>query len=156
MNELYSKEQAILKKARETYGNKNQILVCMEELNELACALAKYPRYEDETKATYELHNKVLDEVADVVIILDHIQSIFNIEDLELAHRIEMKVERLDRWLTHSTSMQETIDDRKVVETVCKGCIHEAQVSSEEYTNYCLPCSKAMATDGSRPFYEEK
>lgn len=33
-NEEMSK---ILKQARDTYGNKNQILVCIEELNELAC-----------------------------------------------------------------------------------------------------------------------
>ena len=45
-----------LEKARKTYGNKNQIMVCMEELCELACVLAKYPRYEDETKATQGEH----------------------------------------------------------------------------------------------------
>ena len=55
---LTDKVKAPLKKARDTYGNKNQILVCMEELCELSCVLAKYPRYADENKATSELHDK--------------------------------------------------------------------------------------------------
>ena len=104
----------VLKKARETYGNKNQIMVCMEELCELACVLAKYPRYNDETKATTELHNKVLDELADVMIILDHVQHVMGFSDEEVSDRIKSKVERVKRWLEHSTSMQETIDDRKI------------------------------------------
>ena len=64
--ELAEGIKATLEKARQTYGNKNQIMVCMEELNELSCVLAKFPRYEDEQKATQDLHDKALDEVADV------------------------------------------------------------------------------------------
>ena len=45
---LHEQEKKVLEEARNTYGSKNQILVCMEELNELACVLAKYPRYDDE------------------------------------------------------------------------------------------------------------
>ena len=116
--ELAEEIKATLQNARETYGNKNQIMVCMEELCELACVLAKYPRYNSETKATEELHDKALDEMADVIIVLDHVQNIFGFTDEEVSDRIIKKVERVQRWLTHSASMQETVDDRKIQENV--------------------------------------
>ena len=96
----------VLETARKVYGNKNQILVCIEELNELACVLAKFPRYEDEGEAREKLMDKALDEVADVLIILDHVQKIFGLTDEDIADRMIKKIERLDRWLKNSTSMQ--------------------------------------------------
>lgn len=110
--------KATLQKARETYGNRNQIMVCMEELCELACVLAKYPRYDNETKATQELHDKALDEMADVMIILDHVQNILGFTDEEVSARIKSKVQRVQRWLSSSSNMQQTIDDRKIQENV--------------------------------------
>lgn len=159
MNKLvideYTEEQLDL--ARKTYGNKNQILVCMEELNELACALAKYPRYDDEHKATVELYDKVLDEVADVTIILSHVKSIFDITDEALDARISKKVIRLSRWLLHNESMQETIDDRKIDETVspCKTCKHKEEEPDVRHSNWCDMCLRAQATEGKAPFYIE-
>lgn len=144
--------------ARETYGNKNQILVCMEELNELACVLAKYPRYSDENEATKELQDKVLDEFADVLIILSHVQSIFELSDEMVNARVEAKIERLRRWLLHSKSMQETIDDREVatasVKGLCMGCKHSKVTSEKEFMNICRICHLAQATEGIAPFYE--
>ena len=151
---LYPQEKDILKTARETYGKKNQILVCMEELNELACVLAKYPRYEDEDKATHELHDKILDEYADVLIIMDHVKNIADLSDTEIRNRVSAKIDRLNRWLNHSDSMQETVDDRKVVETPepCKSCLRR---STEDFQNeeYCGMCLRAQGTEGTSPFY---
>ena len=151
---LYPHEKEVLKTARETYGNKNQILVCMEELNELACVLAKYPRYEDESKATYELHNKILDEYVDVLIILDHVKNIADLSDTEIRNRLVAKIDRLQRWLTHSDSMQETVDDRKVVETPepCKSCLRK-HVDEFKCEDYCSMCLRAQGTEGTSPFY---
>lgn len=144
-----------LKQARETYGNKNQILVCMEELNELATVLAKYPRYADESKATAELYDRVLDETADVVTILNHVINIFGITDKDLDERIEKKVARLERWLSHSDNMQETIDDRAVESgnSSCEGCIREKVRQDNEYESTCRLCKMAQATEGILPFY---
>ena len=157
MNKLDIDEytHGILKDARDTYGNKNQILVCMEELNELACVLAKYPRYEDESKATLELYDKTLDEVADVMIILDHVKNIFKISDEALDARISKKVSRLARWLLHSNSMQETIDDRVV--SLCDGCTRfgAKDEDGQIYENYCSPCYRAQATEGIAPFHRK-
>ena len=153
--------EGVLATARKTYGNKNQILVCMEELNELACALAKYPRYEDEHKATMELYDKVLDEVADVTVILKHVCAIFNITDDALDARINKKTTRLLRWLMKSESMQETIDDRAIEEkeeekpkTLCDGCNRNGkEITYEEYMEHCMPCYMAQATDGTAPHH---
>ena len=146
----------LLELARNTYGNKNQILVCMEELNELACVLAKYPRYEDEATATQELYEKVLDEVADVTVILSHVKSIFNISDEDLDSRISKKLTRLKRWLNHSESMQETVDDRAVDSGMCGTCIYKGQKTALEYTERCCPCMKAQVTEGRAPFYKRQ
>ena len=149
---------SVLQHARETYGSKNQILVCIEELNELACVLAKYPRYEEEQKARIDLHDSVLDEVADVMIILDHIQNIFELSDKEIYSRVLAKVGRLERWLKESSSMQQTIEDRAVSPS-CESCcydISKAKFIPESYIERCNICKQAESTEGVKPFYKQK
>lgn len=147
------RQAEILEEARQTYGNKNQILVCIEELNELACVLAKFPRYEDENKAREELYESVLDEVADVVIILDHVQHILHIDNNEVADRIEKKIGRLERWLENSSSMQRTLEDRAVGKT--GSCLSCANWENPE-ANMCGTCMAAEGTEGVRPFYKPR
>ena len=153
---------SVLQHARETYGSKNQILVCIEELNELACVLAKYPRYEEEQKARIDLHDSVLDEVADVMIILDHIQSIFELSDKEIYSRVLAKVGRLERWLKESNSMQQTIEDRAVSPS-CESCCHDTSkivakkgFIPEVHMERCNMCKQAESTEGIKPFYKQK
>lgn len=141
--------KAILDRARKTYGNKNQILVCIEELNELACVLAKYPRYEDEEVARRELHDKVLDEVADVNIILQHVNSIMDFNELDVNERIALKVERLERWLNKSNSMQQTIDDREIRD--CSTCCNRGKKEAG-----CTTCLATEAVEGIKPYYKKK
>ena len=111
---INSQQKHVLAKARQTYGDYNQILVSIEELNELACVCAKYPRYNDPAEAAEKLHDKVLDEVADVYIVLDHIVNILNLREMEVTQRIEKKMNRLERWLKDSDSFQHTTEDRSV------------------------------------------
>ncbi len=103
-----------LAKARETYGNTAQILVAIEELNELACVLAKFPRYDSEYEALLDLRQKAVDEVADVEIILNHVKAILNLNQEEIDARKIAKTERLHRWLDNSPSIQRTVEDRTV------------------------------------------
>lgn len=103
-----------LAQMRNKFGTNNQILVCIEELNELATVLAKYPRYDNPEQAVDELRTKVLDEVADVNIILQHVYAIFNFTYDEIQQRIDKKMSRVSRWVENGKTMQETIDDRKV------------------------------------------
>lgn len=108
------KHREVLKKARDTYGDTTQILVSVEELNELSCVCAKFPRYEDPDRARKELHNKAVDEVADVLIVLDHIINIFDLTPIDIGERVEAKVARMERWLNASKSQSQTMVDRKV------------------------------------------
>lgn len=151
-NEEMSK---ILKQARDTYGNKNQILVCIEELNELACVLAKFPRYDNEEEARAKLVDAVLDEVSDVKIILDHVQNIFELSDAEVLDRMKRKAGRLKRWLDASDSMQQTTVDRSVELTKetqsCETCGYS---KSREYGR-CTMCYSTEAVEGVKPFYKK-
>lgn len=104
----------VLKKARDTYGDTTQILISVEELNELSCVCAKFPRYEDPDRARRELHNKAVDEVADVLIVLDHIINIFDLTPMDIGERVEAKIARMKRWLNASKSQSQTMVDRKV------------------------------------------
>lgn len=151
---LVANMEKTLQLARETYGNKNQILVCIEELNELACVLAKYPRYDSEEEARLKLTDAAIDEVADVIIILDHVQNILQLSTESIQDRIKKKVGRLERWLNSSNSMQRTVEDRSVDEPLplCVVCAN----SDNPEANMCATCRAAEAIDGSRPFYKPK
>ena len=119
---LNSQQKHVLSKARKTYGDYNQILVSIEELNELACVCAKYPRYNDSSEAREKLHDKILDEVADVYIVLDHIVNILGLREPEVSQRIEKKVDRLERWLKDSNDFQHTTEDRSIPEDYTEEC----------------------------------
>ena len=104
-----------LSKLREMYGNNFQLMVCIEELNELACVLCKYPRYDDPEKAVEELRLKVLDEYVDVTIILDHIKNIFKLADEDIENHIAGKMDRIRRWTeSDNRTPQQTLIDREV------------------------------------------
>lgn len=105
-----------LQAAREKYGNTAQLLVSIEELNELACVIAKFPRYDTPEQAQNELHQKALDEVADVYIILNHVETILGLSQEEITERISKKIERVNRWINTSDKFSQTLIDRNVVE----------------------------------------
>lgn len=115
---LTDEQKTILARARATYGDVAQLLVSIEELNELACVCAKYPRYNNRYDALDKLYEKAVDEVADTLIVLDHIINIFGITDERLKSRIKAKCERLNRWLEDSKDLQHTTEDREVKEGV--------------------------------------
>lgn len=105
-----------LEEARRAYGNTAQLLVSIEELNELACVVAKFPRYDTEEEAREKLHQKALDEVADVYIVLNHIETILGLNTAEIESRIASKVDRVNRWVNTNDKFSQTLVDRNVVE----------------------------------------
>lgn len=111
---LNAAQKRWLEVARMTYGDFNQIMVSNEELCELAAVCAKYPRFSNPEEARKELHLKALDEVADVIIVLDHIVNIFGLGQDEIDSRIAAKIDRLERWLSTNDSMDTTTKDRYV------------------------------------------
>jgi NTP pyrophosphatase (non-canonical NTP hydrolase) len=102
----------VLKRARNTYGNLKQTFVAAEELCELATAILKYGRYDDHDKAVSELKPKVIDELADVAIMVEQIKAVFEITDFDIRQRAEVKADRLERWLNNSKSLELSTEDR--------------------------------------------
>lgn len=115
---MTNQQNMTLQKARETYGSKNQILVAIEELNELACVLAKYGRYEQHDTAVEKLREKVIDELADVQVVTAHVMAIFGIVPSEIDDRASLKIERLERWMSSSESFEQTTVDREVKDKI--------------------------------------
>lgn len=111
--------EKLLKRAQDAYGYANQITVATEELCELACVLARYPRYHSHEAACTDLRDRVVDELADVTVVSKHVQMIFDITPEELQCRIQAKLARLERWLDTDSSLETTTKDRKV-EPNCK------------------------------------
>lgn len=103
----------ITTRARETYGNTNQIAVCIEELSELIKVLAKYFRYDEKT-ALEKLRADALDEATDVYIILEHVKGIFLLTEGEINQRAQAKLSRMERWLNTSSDFSYTMEDREV------------------------------------------
>ena len=106
--------QTVLKRAQDTYGFANQLTVATEELCELAAVLSKYPRYPNHELASEKIREKVIEEMADVIICLEHIYMIFKVQDAEIDGAIESKIERLTRWLNASDSQYQTTVDREL------------------------------------------
>lgn len=146
---INGEQREVLAKARKTYGDTAQILVSNEELCELAAVCAKYPRYETREKAREELHDKATDEVADVLIVLDHIINILGLTTPDIMGRVAKKIDRLSRWLDTSDSMEQTTIDREIVESeqvtinelLCKDCIHETLPKNLGECRTCLNAS---------------
>ena len=136
----------LLQKARDTYGIRNQLAVAAEECNELAIALLKFVRYEDENDGIVKTREKVLEERADVDIILNHIDSIYGFCESEIAQVAEGKLQRLKNWLEKSDKLEQSTIDREVPISDEKGCTNcfwyehwdelEAKKACRECRNY--------------------
>ena len=153
---LTEKSKNVLAKARVTYGSKNQISVAIEELNELACVLCKFIRYEHEEDAIDSLYAHVIDELADVLVVTDHIKAIFDLADSTIEARAEAKVARVRNWLEKSDSMEQTTVDREVPDPTekvfcdsvahpnCKNCANNGDRATCEQcdgrSNYVYRC----------------
>lgn len=109
-----NKALSLLSKAQITYGYANQVTVATEELCELAAVLSKYPRYPDHKLACEKLRAKIVEEMADVYIVLEHLTMIFDISQTELDASMDIKLERLERWLSASSDFYQTTIDREV------------------------------------------
>ena len=154
----------ILYDLRKTYGSTTQILVSNEELCELAAVCAKFPRYKDPEKARVELHSAAIDEVADVMIILDHVINIFQLKDEEIRKRVDGKLDRIVRWLSESSDQEQTTVDREVREGVnpqlgekpaekakeqpregsrCSGCAHVGEFQQLKMGGRCTICAQS-------------
>ena len=138
---ITKEQREILELARKTYGDTNQILVSVEELCELASVCTKYPRYDNKEKALKELQARAVDEVADVLIVLDHIINVFKLYPEDITKRVEGKINRLQRWLATSDRLEQSTKDREVAENVpCVGCKNFGDFKQLKIGGKCYNC----------------
>ena len=117
MNSEYlftEKDLQVLQRARETYGAHKQIGVAAEECTELAKELIKAFRYDSFDDVVKNTKENVIDEVADVFIVLDHVLKLFNITPEDLQPHITKKLQRLEYWLDNSSSIEFTTRCRTI------------------------------------------
>ena len=105
-----------LQRARETYGPHKQIGVAAEECTELAKELIKAFRYDSFDDVVKNTKENVVDEVADVLIVLDHVLKLYNITSQDLQPHVTKKLQRLEYWLDNSDSIEFTTKCREIVE----------------------------------------
>lgn len=79
-------------------GRNKELIVCMEECAELIQAISKSIRYEwnDEYAGTFKSNkDNLIEEMADVMICIQILQSAYGIEDKDLNNTIQIKEDRL-------------------------------------------------------------
>ena len=79
----------ILEKAISTYGRTSQTIMAMEEMAELIQALSKDLR-------GFSKKENIIEEIADVNIMLKQIMVIHNISDREIENEMDFKITRLN------------------------------------------------------------
>lgn len=135
-----------LAEARAKYGDVRELSVSAEELNELAIVCNKFCRYNSKESAQKALHDSVVTEVADVLIILDHVVNIFELTPIEIEDAIEGKIERLKRWLRQSSDLEISTKDREIPGQQelhirnCPACKHIWNFDNLKLGGRCLRC----------------
>lgn len=102
-NDKKKKFEKIICDVIETYGNNIQKVVAMEECAELIQAISKDIRYRytdgfNDEKSKM-IHNGIVTEIADVVIMIEQLKIIYNIDKKELEDEINSKIERMEKRL---------------------------------------------------------
>jgi NTP pyrophosphatase (non-canonical NTP hydrolase) len=87
----------ILEQAIATYGTDYQLNIAIEELSELIKAICKYKRVKPD-EACYLQIAGIIEETADVLIMIEQIKIIMGEDDL-IASEIDRKIKRLSKKL---------------------------------------------------------
>ena len=142
------KDKEILEQARKTYGAHKQVGVAAEECTELAKELIKAFRYDDFRDAVWYTKNNVVDEVADVLIVLDHVMNLYGIKERDLIPHIHRKIERLNYWLDNSDSIEFTTQHRTIKE--------REDVPYDAFGDYSGICQASNLVEKKKGIYENE
>ena len=105
MNETYDRtscDERIMRQAIETYGVQSQCDVAIEEMAELTKAIVKIRRVADDYKKTQAALENLLEEIADVDIMIDQMKIMWGPKQVEEYRK--KKLERLERRLNDDRS----------------------------------------------------
>lgn len=141
---LSEDQEKVLYSARKTYGPKNQLAVVAEECNELAIAVLKFLRYSDEERGIDKTYANVLEERADLEIVLRHLDAIYGFVDSEIKSVVDKKVKRLQHWLdvTSDTEYTTVFRSYETKEKNCDGCFLNNHYEEGIEEGQCLKCKK--------------
>jgi len=78
----------IYKLAIDRYGERLQKIVAIEEMTELTQAITK------DLRGSRNINN-IMEEMADVIIMIEQLQIIYSVPDILLNEYVELKLERL-------------------------------------------------------------
>ena len=78
----------------EHYGFTNQFGIHMEECAELIQAISKLNRNNYNMSKYFDVRNNVVEEIADVIVCIDQLQSILGISDNEIEEIVNRKISR--------------------------------------------------------------
>ena len=88
----------VLKEAILTYGISSQVDMAIEEMSELTKALCKERRAQLQPGKHAEAQANVIEEIADVAIMLEQLLIIFD-KDNEIQKEVDYKIDRLEQRL---------------------------------------------------------
>lgn len=144
-NMLNKTQVQILEKARFIYGTKKQLAVAAEECCELSQALLKLFRYDNVGEGIVNTREKVLEERADVAIMLNHIDALYDFSTSEIDRVASQKILRLKSWLEHSNKSEYTVEYREIPikERNCEGCFYYDHFDDPDRENACKHCPKS-------------
>lgn len=93
-------DKTILNRAIDTYGEEAQMDMCIEEMSELTKAILKLRRYQNahEGNCTEVLLDNIVEEVADVEIMLEQVKIMLECEN-SVNEQKEYKLKRLKERL---------------------------------------------------------
>ena len=95
-------DERIMQQAIETYGVQAQCDIAIEEMAELTKAIMKIRRVADDYEKTQSALDNLLEEIADVDIMIDQLKIMWGPKQVEECRR--KKLERLDRRLNDDRS----------------------------------------------------
>ena len=100
------KKPDILQEAIATYGTAAQVDMAIEEMSELTKALCKERRTQLVLGTHAEAHANVIEEIADVAIMLKQLIMIFD-KDNEIQKEVDYKIDRLEQRLNKAGGKSE-------------------------------------------------
>lgn len=131
----------VLEKAQLIYGTKKQLAVAAEECCELSQALLKLFRYDNVGEGIVNTREKVLEERADVEVVLHYIDASYTFSTEEISKIVSQKISRLQSGLGCSNKSE--YREIPIKDYTCEGCFYYDHFDDPDRENACKHCPKS-------------
>lgn len=84
----------VMKKSIEKNGKVKQSVIAMEECSELIKAISKMIRYSSDEDSVCMYKEDLIEEMADVYIILDELKMMYDVLEFDIEQMIKQKIDR--------------------------------------------------------------